>query len=236
MHLSVGCGIGLIWREDPKSCRTLAHCTHERAWQPRSDQQHNCRSRMFGWGFGCTLWLPLNRHSWVCSGVRRGDSTGCCCGTGPLSKNTSLTSSLGSWGGCFKRCKAGRKSSRCFFHAWKKTGKLFGEWWVMAKAAKENGMCEGKTEPREEYQSQGPQLLFGQSAGWLSLTVLSCFKQVFFCWCFYSWSSSQTLQQQNWSVKAPNQWLWPAKGTGRVLPAVPVSSASPKLHPQSAAY
>lgn len=27
----------------------------------------------------------------------------------------------------FKRCQAGRKSSRCFFHAWKKTGKLFGE-------------------------------------------------------------------------------------------------------------
>lgn len=193
-------------------------------------------------GTGCLggdLAVPCGCHSTDTPESALGwgeDSTGCCCGTGPLSKNTSLTSSLGSWGGCFKRCQAGRKSSRCFFHAWKKTGKLFGEWWVMAKAAKENGMCEGKTEPREEYQSQGPQLLFGQSAGWLSLTVLSCFKQVFFCWCFYSWSSSQTLQQRNWSVKAPNQWLWPAKGTGRVLPAVPVSSASPKLHPQSAAY
>lgn len=80
----------------------------------------------------------------------------------------------------FKRCQAGRKSSRCFFHAWKKTGKLFGEMVSNGKSSQKNGGCEGKTEPREEFQSQGLQLLFGQSAGWLNLAVVSCFEKVFF--------------------------------------------------------
>lgn len=73
----------------------------------------------------------------------------------------------------------------------------------MAKAAKENGMCEGKTEPREEYKSQGPRLLLGQSAGWLSLSVVSGFEKAFLFLKFFPNPGGKELISEDTQPVAP---------------------------------
>lgn len=159
---------GKILNQDAKS---LAQCTHvptERAQQQRCDQQHKCRSRMFVLGFGWILGLPVHRHSWESA---QGWGEQGAQGIAVLQENTSLTSSTGELGsGMSRDARLAEKAADAFSMPGRRQESCLGKWWAMAKAAKENGMCEWKTELREKYQSQGPQLLFGQSAGWFSLT------------------------------------------------------------------
>lgn len=170
------------------------------------------------------IWLDLVAASQqpllsICSGVRRGERAGYCCGTGPVSKNTSLSSSTGELGsGISRDVRLAEKAADAFSMPGRRQESCLGKWWVMAKAAKRMGGVKVKQSPGRNFRAKDSNYSLGNQQGgstWLLSPVL---KRCFFCWCFYSCSSSQTVEEQNWSVKASNQGLLPAKGTGRVLP------------------
>ena len=134
MQLNMWHEIGLIWRKDAKSCWTLLHRTHvptETAWQQRSDQWDSCMSRNRALCDGVWLHLmaaPQQTLLSICFRVKRREE----CRVLPLygADEQKYIPNQHHWGAgewYFKRCQARRKSSRCFFHAWKKTGMLFGE-------------------------------------------------------------------------------------------------------------
>ena len=134
MQLSMWYEIGLIWRKDAKSCWTLLHRTHvptEIARQQRSDQWDNCMSSSRVLCIGIWLYLVAAIQQTLlstCFRVKRGEEHRVL--PWYRADEQKYIPHQHHWGAgewYFKRCQARRKSSRRFFHAWKKTGMLFGE-------------------------------------------------------------------------------------------------------------
>lgn len=101
----------------------------------------------------------------ICFGGREERNTGYCHGTGLMSKNTSLTNTTGELGsGISRDVRLTERAADAFSMPGRRQECCLGKWWVMAKAAKEIRMCEGKTEHREAYKSQGP---------WITLWAIS---------------------------------------------------------------
>lgn len=129
MQLSMWHDVELIWRKDAKSCWMLLHRTcasTEITWQQMSDQWDIAwavtRSSVVR--FDCILQLPFNRHSWVSTSRLREQKNARYCWWAKIHPQPTA---LGARERYFSRSQALRKSSRCFFYAWKKTGMLFGE-------------------------------------------------------------------------------------------------------------
>lgn len=134
MQLSMWREIGWIWRKDAKSRRMSLHRTHvpmEIAWRQRSDQRDNGMSgrRVLSVGIWLSLAAAVQQTLLsVCSRLKRGGERRVLPGyRADKQKYIPNQDHRGAGEWYFKRCQARRKSSRCFFYAWKKTGMLFGE-------------------------------------------------------------------------------------------------------------
>lgn len=169
MQLSMWHEIGSIWRKAAKSCWMLLHWTHvptERAWQQRSEQWDNCMSRSRVLCVGIWLYLlAAIQHtlSSICFGVKRGEERRVL--PWYRADEQKYLPNQHCWGVVFQEMSGSQKrGADAFSMPGRSQECCLGKWWVMAKAAKEIRMCEGKIEHREAHKSQGP---------WITLWAIS---------------------------------------------------------------
>lgn len=164
MQLSMWQEIGSIWRKDAKSCWTSLrrmHVATEIAWQQMSHQRDGCMSRNRVLSVGIWLYLAAaiqqtllsicfrvkrREEHWVLPRYRANEQKYI---PNPLHWE------LGS--GISRDVRLAERAADAFSMPERRQECCLGKWWVMAKAVKEIRMCEGKTEQREVYKSQGPQ-------------------------------------------------------------------------------